>query len=153
MKLFISATAISAFLCAQAMAGNIVFEAPVEEEVMMEEAVEPMGSSAAGWIVPVLALIAIGIAISDDDDAVVDGENPGLELSDQRLKTAVERVGTSPSGLGVYQWSYIGHEDIRFEGVLAQEVLAHTPSAVILKEGGYYAVDYAQIDVEMKRLN
>ncbi len=70
MKFFPAAAAALAAMTTSATAGNLVFEAPVEEEVMEEEIVQPMGSSAAGWIVPLLAIIAIGIAASGDDDPV-----------------------------------------------------------------------------------
>ncbi len=50
-----------------AYSGNLVFEAPVEQEVIEEE---PIGGSRAGWLVPVLAiaLIAAAVVLSDDDD-------------------------------------------------------------------------------------
>ncbi|MEO1549042.1 MAG: hypothetical protein AAFR93_01265 [Pseudomonadota bacterium] len=67
---FITATIAAFAIASAASAGNPVFEAPVEVEVMEEEMVEPVGSSAGGWIVPVLAVLAIAAAVaaSDDDD-------------------------------------------------------------------------------------
>ncbi len=74
---YIAPAAALALAATSATAGNLVFEAPVEEEVMEEE-MAPMGSSAAGWIVPLLAIIAIGIAASDDDDAPASPAAPAV---------------------------------------------------------------------------
>ncbi|MEM6466223.1 MAG: hypothetical protein AAF679_06940 [Pseudomonadota bacterium] len=66
---FITATIAAFAIASAASAGNPVFEAPVEVEVMEEEEmVEPVGSSAGGWIVPVLAVLAIAAAVAASDD-------------------------------------------------------------------------------------
>jgi hypothetical protein len=64
MKLIIS-TAAALLLAGQAFAGALVFEAPVEEEIIVAEP-EPMGFNAA-WLIPVIGLAAIAYAISNDD--------------------------------------------------------------------------------------
>ncbi|NNU79401.1 hypothetical protein HMH01_03020 [Halovulum dunhuangense] len=57
-------TAAVLFAAAPAFAGNVeVFVAP-EEPVVVEE---PMGGSNAGWVVPLLALVVVGIAIASSD--------------------------------------------------------------------------------------
>jgi hypothetical protein len=43
-----------------------VFEAPVEEEIIVAEPA-PMGGSNAAWIIPVIGLAAVAYAISNDD--------------------------------------------------------------------------------------
>ncbi len=68
MKYITAAASIAALSVASAAySGNLVFEAPVEQEVIEEE---PIGGSRAGWLVPVLAIaiIAAAIVLSDDDD-------------------------------------------------------------------------------------
>lgn len=67
--------------------------------------------------------------------------------SDKRLKHNYHVVGKSPSGINIYEFSYLGSND-RFIGVMADEV----PQAAYVAENGYLAVDYNKIDVQFKRL-
>ena len=63
-------------------------------------------------------------------------------ISDERLKSNIERVGTHPLGIGIYEYD-IG--DTREIGVMAQELLEVMPEAVMLMPSGYYAVYYEMI--------
>ena len=65
MKLIVS-TAAALLLAGQAFAGALVFEAPVEEEIIVAEPA-PMGGSNAAWIIPEIGLAAVAYAISNDD--------------------------------------------------------------------------------------
>ena len=63
-------TAAAIIAAGTAFAGTLVFEAEEEEEIIIADE-EPMGSSNASWIVPLLAIGVIGLAIAssgDDDD-------------------------------------------------------------------------------------
>ena len=67
--------------------------------------------------------------------------------SDVRCKVNVVRMGAHSSGIGLYLYNYSPEFAARmgcgkFLGVMAQEVLEVNPSAVVLDESGYYAVDY-----------
>lgn len=78
------------------------------------------------------------------------GGNPasgGGSSSDKRLKHNYHVVGKSPSGINIYEFSYIGSND-RYSGVMAQEV----PQASFVDDSGYLAVDYNKIDVQFKKL-
>jgi hypothetical protein len=68
------------------------------------------------------------------------------------LKKKVRRIGTSPSGLPVYAFTYIwgGPEMV---GVMAQDLLLVRPDAVIVAGSGYLMVDYDKIDVNMMTLH
>jgi hypothetical protein len=67
----------------------------------------------------------------------------GFALSDRRLKNEIERVGTLPSGLPIYEYNYIwGGRQI---GVMADEVLVMFPDAVVEGPSGFDMVDYARI--------
>lgn len=68
MKLIVSTAAAMALLAGQAFAGNLVFEAPAEQEIIVAEPAAPMGGSNAAWLIPVIGLAAIAYAISNDDD-------------------------------------------------------------------------------------
>ncbi|OYW47781.1 MAG: hypothetical protein B7Z31_15280, partial [Rhodobacterales bacterium 12-65-15] len=64
----------------------------VEEEV--EVTTRPAAS--AGWVLPLLVVIAV-VAIASGND----NDEPDFQLSDIRLKEDIRRVGTNRLGLGV----------------------------------------------------
>ena len=76
---------------------------------------------------------------------------PCVAPSDIRCKHNVVRMGTHSSGFGLYMYDYLPEFTDRmgggkFFGVMAQEVLLHNPSAVMLEASGYYAVNYAALE-------
>ena len=76
----------------------------------------------------------------------------GGGFSDERLKTDLKLVGTSPSGIKIYRFRYRG--DSRwYEGVLAQELLLTHPEAVVFSSSGYMMVHYGLIDVPFRELS
>ena len=87
----------------------------------------------------------------DDASAALLGVIIGFSLSDARLKTNIERVGTSILGINIYEFSYKGSED-RWQGVLAQELVERFPSAISTNKVGFLMVDYDKIDVEFVRI-
>jgi hypothetical protein len=64
-------------------------------------------------------------------------------FSDIRLKKHIQRIGTRPDGLGVYEFEYVwgGGKQI---GLMAQEVLGVYPDAVG-ESDGYLTVDYSKV--------
>jgi hypothetical protein len=74
-----------------------------------------------------------------------------FQESDRRLKTAIEQIGTTVHGLPLYRFSYRDRPG-RFEGVMAQDVLAVMPEAVALRSNGYYAVDYGLLGAPFRRV-
>jgi hypothetical protein len=62
--------------------------------------------------------------------------------SDIRIKENIERVATTPNGLGIYSYNHIG-ESARRIGLMAQEVEKVRPSAVF-EVNGIKHVDYAE---------
>ena len=63
--------------------------------------------------------------------------------SDMRLKENIIRIGTSPRGYGWYEFNFKG-DRTKYQGVMAQEVQALDPSAVITRDG-FLAVDYSKV--------
>lgn len=63
-------------------------------------------------------------------------------MSDIRLKSNIIRVGTHPLGVGIYEYDIFGHRE---RGVMAQEVLKVKPSAVLMTDSGFYAVNYGAL--------
>jgi hypothetical protein len=73
--------------------------------------------------------------------------------SDIRLKENVVLVGKSPLGINIYQFNYIGKDEL-YEGVISQELIGtEFEVAVLLNEDGMYTVDYSKLDVEFKQIN
>lgn len=69
--------------------------------------------------------------------------------SDARLKDNIVPVGVE-NGFTVYEWNYCGN-NVRYRGVMAQEVIEKDPSAVTITADGFFAVDYGRIGVEFRR--
>jgi hypothetical protein len=72
--------------------------------------------------------------------------------SDIRIKENIKRIGTLPSGLGIYEFEYKTefknkkHNGYgRYIGVMAQEVEQIFPEAVSTTEDGFKAVDYSKV--------
>lgn len=87
-------------------------------------------AASSGWVASALAFV-------------------GSLFSDRRLKENIVRVGTE-NGHAIYDFNYIGG-DVRFRGVMAQDVQRTHPEAVS-DHAGYLAVNYDAIGVKMKRL-
>jgi len=84
--------------------------------------------------------------------AVAGGTAGGqLAGSDKNLKENIELVGNT-DGLDIYEFDYKDKKfgTDRYRGVMAQDVLSHTPTAVIIGEDGFFRVDYSQLPVNME---
>ena len=75
--------------------------------------------------------------------------NPAI--GEERPKTGIVRVDTAASGPSIHECGHIGY-DARFRGVMAQDVLADTPGAVITHPSGCRLVDCAMLGKEMTRI-
>jgi len=97
---------------------------------------------------PLATALGIGTTLGGIYGNVIGPQNPQFTGSDVRLKTDIEPIGKSSSGVNVYSFKYKG-DDKTYQGVMAQEV----PWASIKGNDGYLKVDYSKVDVEFKRLN
>jgi hypothetical protein len=139
-KALLLSTALTLGALNPALAGGPIV---IAEE---REVVEAAPASSSGAVIPLLLLgVVLAIVVSRDDD------EPEAAISDIRLKTDVQRVGTNRLGLGVYRWRYKGLDGV-WEGVMAHEVAIMHPGAVRALPMGYKAVDYARLGLEMKRV-
>ncbi len=74
-----------------------------------------------------------------------------FNVSDIRLKENVMKIDDVQPGVGWYTWDWndtakdMGIDDPT-EGVIAQELKAVDPSAVIIGDDGYYRVDYSRVN-------
>jgi len=67
----------------------------------------------------------------------------GAALSDRRLKSNIERIGTHKLGIGVYEYDILGE---RQQGVMADEVEKVMPEAVLMHPSGYKMVNYGLLN-------
>lgn len=67
--------------------------------------------------------------------------------SDMRLKEAIVPLARLDNGIGLYRFSYKGHDGTAYVGVLAQEVQSIVPEAVSRGRDGYLRVDYERLGI------
>jgi len=70
------------------------------------------------------------------------GQAAVMKYSDVRLKSDIVKVGDHPLGIGIYEYDIFGRRE---RGVMAHEVLAVKPEAVIQRSNGYLMVDYGAL--------
>lgn len=138
MKNLFAAGMIS-LLALQATAGTVTYVPPNVVEV---EDPAPMGGSGA-WLIPLVIVAVLALALTQE---------PVGQPSDKRLKTDINPIGTAANGLPLYTFRYTGFSPM-FSGVMAQDVLAHTPEAVTTGPLGYMVVNYDMLGLEMQPLN
>jgi hypothetical protein len=64
------------------------------------------------------------------------------------LKRNVVRVGKLDNRVVLYRFNYLDSSDV-YVGVIAQEVLALVPEAVIIGEDGFMRVNYERLGTRM----
>ena len=108
----------------------------VLREVIREELLQ-LHEISAGGVQTAIALISVIPTL--------------VSLSDRRLKHDIVEVGSSPSGISVYEFSY-NKGGRRYLGTMGQELLDTHPDAVFITDDGWYGVDYGKIDVDLQVL-
>jgi len=71
------------------------------------------------------------------------------QASDIRLKRDITQVGEVDSGINLYRYRYLWSDTI-YVGVMAQEVAAVKPDAVLRGADGYLRVDYARLGLRLQ---
>jgi hypothetical protein len=100
------------------------------------------------FVAPIVTSFAMdGLTVSKAQAQPANGSGVP-RLSDRRLKTGIKRLGTLPSGLGLYRFKYLWGQ-AEYVGVMAQEVLEVMPSAVRRGADGFMRVDYQMLGLEM----
>ena len=90
-----------------------------------------------------LSLIQSGLSI---------GASIATISSDIKLKENITEVGKSPQGYNIYEFNYKARPEIRYRGVMAQDVVKIHPMAVEVMDDGYLGVKYDMIDVNMEEV-
>ena len=142
MRKLLLSVALSGLVASQTVAGGL---APVVVEDVPMTINKPASSVSPLLILGLLVLIGVLISRNDDEEDV------GM-ISDIRLKTEVTRVGTAPSGLPLYHFRYVGQSQV-YQGVMAQDVLAARPDAIVDLPFGYMGVNYAKLGLTMSAVN
>ncbi|MFY9184370.1 MAG: tail fiber domain-containing protein [Limnohabitans sp.] len=74
-------------------------------------------------------------------------------FSDRRLKENIVLVGKHrPTGLNLYEFSYINGDGKRFVGVMADEVEPRFPDAVVYDDMGFASVNYQMLGIEFEEV-
>ena len=145
LKHFVAGSCALALTVTQTFAGD-------EPEPLMKQSLileESASSSAPGnFFAPLIVISIFALVLTRSGNSVSNGPSP----SDIRLKTDILRTGTAENGLPLYQFRYVGQSET-WQGVMAQDVLAHTPEAVSVGPYGFYRVDYGKLGLSMKRVN
>ena len=68
--------------------------------------------------------------------------------SDIRLKRDIVLLGHLENGIGIYRYRYLWDATV-YVGVMAQEVLAVAPEAVLRAPDGYFRVDYQRLNTRL----
>jgi hypothetical protein len=71
--------------------------------------------------------------------------------SDRRVKTDIVRVGMLRAGIPLYRFRYFWSDEVHV-GVMAQDVLAVVPEAVVIDASGIMRVDYRRLGTRMMTL-
>ena len=119
-----------------------VFTQNFNKNIMAEQAI---GQAESDWYAQRDArrAAALNAAASLGGAAIV--------ASDIRLKKNIVYSHTE-NGHKIYEFEYIKEPNVKYSGVMAQEVLEINPKAVI-EEDGYYKIDYDMLNLTMKKLN
>lgn len=73
--------------------------------------------------------------------------------SDRRLKENIVLVGVDErTGLNLYEFTYKGGTDVKYLGVMADEVKVKYPEAVFTMPDGYDGVNYSTLGIEFKQV-
>jgi hypothetical protein len=129
-------------------AGNSqdVFTQNFNKNIMAEQAI---GQAEKDWYTKRdadrMALVNAGTSV------VGQAAGAAAAASDIRLKKNIVYSHTE-NGHKIYEFEYKNEPNVKYSGVMAQEVLEKNPSAVV-EENGYYKVYYDMLGLTMKKLN
>jgi len=123
-----------------------VFNQNFQKQILTEQAI---GQAKTDWYTQRDTnrrdLVNAGVSVAGQAAAAA------AAASDIRLKKNIVYSHTE-NGHKIYEFEYKNEPNVKYSGVMAQEVLETNPSAVI-EEDGYYKVHYDMLGLTMKKLN
>jgi Chaperone of endosialidase len=84
-------------------------------------------------------------------DPLATNKKGGWDNSDIRLKRDITAVARLDNGINLYSFRYRWSDQV-YVGVMAQEVAAIVPDAVVMASNGYLAVCYDRLGLRMQTL-
>ena len=121
--------------------------------VITSAAAATTAAAAAGITAVVVAVVITAAAVAGHGGGGHGGGgHGGGHHSDIRLKHDIVMLGRLDNGLGFYRFSYNG-SDKAYVGVMAQEVQAVMPEAVVRGSDGYLRVYYERLGLRMQTWN
>lgn len=129
-------------------------------ESFISEAAAASSSSAMAVLLPITMLVLLAAVVAPHSKASQGAyyasssmEGMYVVAGDARLKANLVATGKmAMHGLELYQFSYKGYPQHRYESVLAQDVACVMPSAVVTGKSGYLAVDYKKPGLDIRIL-
>jgi Chaperone of endosialidase len=107
---------------------------------------EAFASAAEASVLGALEGCGAAVACASAVVGCAGGFRGGGRRSDIALKHDIELLGRLDSGIGFYRFSYNG-SDKAYVGVIAQEIQAIVPDAVVRGPDGYLRVFYGKLGV------
>jgi len=78
----------------------------------------------------------------------------GIQIaSDRRLKSDIASLAETANGIQLYSWKYLNDPVTTWVGVMAQDLEASHPEALVTGTDGYYRVNYSTLGVQMMTLD
>jgi len=117
---------------AASLAASTAYSGNVDEPILETPPELVIAETAASSAEPgdfILPLIIVAFLVAGLVNDPSSGGGGGMLFSDARVKSDATPVGVANNGLTIYQYRYTGNSAV-FEGVMAQDVLLHTPEAV-----------------------
>jgi hypothetical protein len=97
------------------------------------------------------AMLAVLLSAAESRALIVGSGEPPV-TSDTRLKRDIAQVGELDNGINLYRYRYLWSDTV-YVGVMAQEVEAVKPDAVLRDEDGYLRVDYRRLGLRLQTLD
>jgi hypothetical protein len=111
------------------------------------------GASMVGKAAGAIASGGTSLAAGGATGGTAGGTSGGTSGGDSDIRLKQDIVFShEENGHKIYEFSYKSEPNVRYSGVMAQEVLGINPSAVF-EENGYYKVNYDMLGITMKKLN
>lgn len=144
MTRFFAASVISLSL---AVAPAVAQNAPnitAAEVARVTKSTQATGENDSWVLATMMAIVAFTALTSGSGNSVV--------VSDARLKRDITLVGQAANGLPLYTYRYVGQSGV-YQGVMAQDVLEHSPNAIVPLPFGFLGVDYGMLGLELTRIH
>jgi hypothetical protein len=113
------------------------------------ELLDPKRREALARLAIYTAPAMLALLASSEDAGAQPCVSPCNNISDIRLKRDIAALGQQENGINLHRFRYLWSDTVHV-GVMAQEVAARRPDAVLQGADGYLRVDYARLGLRMR---